>query len=282
MTSFIFANPGYTSLLIPPTVYDTDALAFLTATGISDNASIYYPTTAYQITGHNIWLAINQWYVDMKAAGLYNLVAVRYHFVGGTATSHSYNGINPAVNALTYVGSPAHGPRGMSTSGAYARTGLIPATSLNLNSTGISYFGQFDINATAVMLGASDASYINGLYILPQIIGGIDYSRANSSNSNAIAAAGTAGLNSIMRTSAMNVSRYHDTTTYYNSTADAATGLTTSDIWLGALNRGGTVDLVCSNILSDATIWNTGLNSTQHGNFNTIDHALQIRLNRNA
>lgn len=66
----------------PPTEIPTqpEATAFLSAAGITD------PT---------ITDAVNELVYDMKQAGIYTKMKFVYPFVGGTATTHKYNLINP-------------------------------------------------------------------------------------------------------------------------------------------------------------------------------------------
>ena len=55
---------------------DTDAQAFITATGITDN------------TQKN---SINQLVLDLKSYGVWSKIKAIYPFVGGTATTHKFN-----------------------------------------------------------------------------------------------------------------------------------------------------------------------------------------------
>lgn len=111
---------------------DTDAVAFLTATGITD------PT---------ISSAINTLVVNAKANGWWTLCTAIYPFVGGTSTTCKYNLKDPrdldAAFRLTFTSSPSFASTGITFNGSnYANTILTPSTTLSLNSTHISLYSR--------------------------------------------------------------------------------------------------------------------------------------------
>jgi hypothetical protein len=94
-------------------VWDLDAIAFLTAAEITD------PTIAS---------AINTLVIDMKGYGVWSKMLAVYPFVGGTATSHKWNLVNPvdsnAAFRLMFFGGVTHNSDGIqgNTTNAYADT----------------------------------------------------------------------------------------------------------------------------------------------------------------
>jgi len=115
---------------------DSDAQAFLTATGITDAT---------------IESAINQLVLDLKAGGVWTKLDLCYPFVGGTATTHKYNLIDPqdtnGAFRLTFFNSPTHNSDGVEFNGSnqYATTYFRPSTDfstggLNSNHVFVSYF----------------------------------------------------------------------------------------------------------------------------------------------
>jgi hypothetical protein len=86
----------------PPPVLDPDAVAFLTAAGITD------PT---------IESAINTLVVDMKTASIWTKMKAVYPFVGGTASTHKWNLKDPrdlnAAFRLTFSGGLTHSNNGI-------------------------------------------------------------------------------------------------------------------------------------------------------------------------
>lgn len=97
---------------------DADAQLFITATGI---------------TGTNA-TAANQLVIDLKAANIWTKMKAVYPMVGGTATTHKFNLINPedsdAAYRLAFVGGVTHSSSGVFGNGTngFADTFLIPAT----------------------------------------------------------------------------------------------------------------------------------------------------------
>ena len=108
--------------------YDSDAQAFITATGISGTNAT----------------AINQLVIDLKNASIWTKMKAVYPIIGGTATSHKYNLINPAdTNAayrLVFSGGLTHSSSGVLGGGVngLADTFLDPTTALTQTNCHIS------------------------------------------------------------------------------------------------------------------------------------------------
>tara|TARA_R110000772_G_scaffold180450_1_gene291742 strand:- start:1848 stop:2687 length:840 start_codon:yes stop_codon:yes gene_type:complete len=97
------------SRLIVGDSVDSDARAFFTATGITDAT---------------IKSAINTLVVTMKADGTWTKMYALYPFVGGTASTNSYNLIDTTAYTLSYTGAVTHNSDGITGNGGYADTGL--------------------------------------------------------------------------------------------------------------------------------------------------------------
>ena len=134
---------------------DTDAQAFITAAGITD--------TTQQT-------AVNKLVNTLKNIGLWAKMKAVYPFVGGNATSHSYNLINPTVYGLSFSGGWTHSSTGALPNGTtgYANTNLNLSTSglVNTNfahstyirtSAGTGYPGGV---YTPVLMGSWFESYV--------------------------------------------------------------------------------------------------------------------------
>lgn len=132
--------------------YLTETINFMTASGIVDNATIYFPSTQYQVRGYRLWEIMDEHIRNLKGQGplnqTYNLwdkmIAV-YPFVGGSAAAHKFNLINPldtdAAFRLDYVNSLIHSGAGVTgAASAYALTNIIPSTHLLLDDVHISNF----------------------------------------------------------------------------------------------------------------------------------------------
>lgn len=119
-------------------VYDPDALAYLTALGIPNDATVLYPSTPQEITGGAIWNAVNAAVLGAKSQGIYgigwtdanlatSLIEAYYPAIGGTAPRHALN-IADLSNNLIFSGSWVHDALGFTGNGTntFARTGIIP------------------------------------------------------------------------------------------------------------------------------------------------------------
>ena len=120
---------------------DLDAKQFMYATGISNN---------------QIKDAIYRLCIDLKMAGIFDKCNAIYPFVGGTATSHSFNLIDPrklnAAFRLQFFGFWTHSSTGALPNGinGYADTFLVPNTSQSLNSNGMGLYIGTNITETAM------------------------------------------------------------------------------------------------------------------------------------
>lgn len=149
---------------------DADAQAFITATGISGTNAT----------------ATNQLVVDLKAANIWTKMKAVYPLVGGSATSHKFNLLNPvdsnAAYRLVFAGGVTHSSTGVLFGGVngWADTFLNMSTnftaydihlSANVNSDFVGTLAQGHIGAMATStsvnrLGSTGAtnesSYLGG------------------------------------------------------------------------------------------------------------------------
>jgi hypothetical protein len=123
-----------------PIVLDTDAAAFLTATGITDTT---------------ITSAINTLVVDLKDNDYWNGLKAIYPMVGGTADTCKYNLKNPlntdAAFRLNFLGGwtfDSNGAKPNGVTGTYADTFLNANTHLTTSNGSFSYY-SFTNNAGA-------------------------------------------------------------------------------------------------------------------------------------
>ncbi len=124
---------------------DTDAAAFITATGITDTKQIS---------------AINKLVTDAKAAGVWTKMRVLYPFVGGTPARHSYNLKDPASYQITWGGTVVHdstGIKGNGTSGYgntnFALTNLYGSGSLESFSWGWTIYNRSNFQNSGIDMG---------------------------------------------------------------------------------------------------------------------------------
>ena len=141
---FVAIDPQFVS------EFDPDAQAFFTATGITDST---------------IQDAVNTLVLDFKASGVWDKLVAFYPFVGGTATTHKYNLVDPrdldAAYRLTFAGTWTHNSSGATPNGAsgtYADTHLnAQASPLSVTNGHIYYYCPVsDAGAERVDVGAGN------------------------------------------------------------------------------------------------------------------------------
>lgn len=101
---------------------DVDALSFITAAGITDNTQKS---------------AINTLVSDLKLYGIWTKMKAIYPFVGGTASSHSYNLKDASQYQLTWQGGLTHSSTGVLPNGTNGR-GINTAFDLVTSNSGLS------------------------------------------------------------------------------------------------------------------------------------------------
>lgn len=114
---------------------DIDAANYLNAIGILKNGTLYYTSTAQEMTGTEIWSGLNKFVKADKLIGTWDKAEGIYPYIGGTMTAHRYNLKNPVLLstafALSYTGSWTHNSVGVTPLGAYADTFWIPNVQTN-------------------------------------------------------------------------------------------------------------------------------------------------------
>ena len=109
-----------------PTPGDPDANAYISAV-----------TTAGGSLSGAEETAIQDFYVGLKADGIYSKLYTMYPFIGGVANSNKINALNPGTNDLTFTGTWTHsvsGSFGIRNVSTYADTGFNPSVSADLTS----------------------------------------------------------------------------------------------------------------------------------------------------
>lgn len=108
----------YITFTPPRTVspWQPETEAYFLAIGIPFDTTVYYGSTAYEITGEGLWNAFDTCVVAIKTGlGLptfVNNLSTRMKFwyprIGGTATRHKYNAVDPTTFVGTYNGGFTH------------------------------------------------------------------------------------------------------------------------------------------------------------------------------
>lgn len=247
---------------------DADAQAFITAAGITD------PTQQ---------TAINTLVVDLKGYGIWTKMKALYPMVGGTASAHKFNLKDPrdldAAFRLVFSGGWTHSSTGATCNGvnAYADTGLNQNNVMDLNSNGITTYGQ--VVSTGVGYGYSGLwgsssnysvigfAYSNtfieaGLNVGSVILGGTNYN----------------GMVTVSRQNSTTTKLYKNGSAV-NTSSTTPQSLINSNYWIGGLNNSGSI-LYPYNVKMSLFSIHNGLNDTEAANFYTAVQAFQTTLGR--
>jgi hypothetical protein len=155
---------------------DYDALAFISAAGITDQTQV---------------LAVHYLVFSLKTQGLWSKMNAIYPIIGGSASAHKFNAKDPRdVNAayrLTFTGTWTHSANGMvNNANAYANTYLISNSVLGLNDAHISVYCQTDYRdntITQVDIGINGGTDYNNTYLSSYYGAGSNYGTiANMNN----------------------------------------------------------------------------------------------------
>lgn len=254
--------------------YDADALAFLTASGITD------PT---------ISSAINTLVVDLKAYSIWTKAYAIYPFVGGSATSHKFNLKNPldtdAAFRLTFSGGWTHNANGITSNGStsFANTFLNPSSILTLNNTHISLYSRTNIAQTAIDCGCATTSN-------NRIAVHLKWSDSNSYHdmysdsvtriTHALGATASTTLFITNRTASNVFNLWRNGTKLTTQTNLLVSALPNLNLYIGARNTGAGIDSPSIRNYAFASIGD-GLTDTEAANLTTAVNAFQTTLSRN-
>ena len=258
-------------------VYDPDAQAFFTASGL---------------TGATNLTAINQLVLDLKGFGIWTKMKAIYPFVGGTAALHKWNLKDPqdtnAAFRLVFNGGWAHSATGVTPNGTngYANTFLDSANNLSLNSGHMSFYSRTNLVTTAIKvdmgsLKSSPDSYTD-LQLSSQ--SNTRFRFNNGLPLNSISSTTTLGFFTGSRT-ALNVIKTYRNGAVIISGAAASNATSSADYFIGASNNHGTgttdsPQFYSSRECAFASIGD-GLTDTEAANFYTAVQAYQVALSRN-
>lgn len=211
---------------------DSDAQAFITATGISDLT---------------ICSAIDDLVIAAKANGWWTACVAIYPFVGGNSTTCKYNLKDPrdldAAYRLSFVNSPTITANGVDWNGTsqYADTFLNGSTTLNQDSCHLSYYSRENTSGSFLEMGSE-----NSVSTIFRIV--IQFAGSNSfmecANGAEVASIGgvsdTRGFFLTSRTTSLRYDYYQNGVSFGFHDATPSTGFTNANIYIGASNNNGT------------------------------------------
>lgn len=242
---------------------DADASDFITVASITDSTQ---------------QSAINQLVLDLKSYSIWSKLEAIYPYVGGNATSHSYNLKDTTQFQITWSGGVTHDSNGITGNGtnAYGNTNFVDSTHL----TDFISFGAYsrtDSTSAVLDMGSTNGSYGNAIGC--KFSGTGVYAVVMDGGTQRQVTATSLGLFSANRSDASNRALYINGTEYTYSNPSA--GYSGKDMYILARNNNdSTVDFYSSRNLAFAFIGNS-LTATEHANLNTAILDFQTTLSRN-
>jgi len=208
---------------------DPDAAAFLAAQGNTDPAQ-----TA----------ALDALVKGLKSASLYSLFFTIYPFIGGSASAHKFNLIDPRNTddafRITWTGAATHSATGVQTNGsdAYGDTHFDPSDWFALDNGSFGFYRRSDYVGSGYDLGCSDALDVNSTSCIARYSGGNQFA-VYGNVYKAVSNADAKGMYTTNILGSSNIEGYKDGVQVINDPAGVSLVLPSSTMTLGAQNRGG-------------------------------------------
>lgn len=267
---------------------DADALAFLSATGITDAT---------------ISTAINDFVVGLKTDNLWTEIFTLYPFVGGTADTHKYNLKDArdldAAFRITWNGTVTHNANGVQGNGSTGYgdthindyldfdnfTGSDPVSDTNW-SKGVSIYSRTNSAATSLSFGAYE--FVSGeptnnrlFHVYLRFTDGNTYYRVNNPGGALSANPNTLGLHTYIKLANNNLRMYKNGSLQNTSTSlSGSSGSINRNIFLLAENNNNSGLRNASNRNYAMFAFHKAFDATQSANFYTRVQALQTALSR--
>jgi len=162
-------------------VFDDDVNAFMVATGIPNDGTIYFSATAQEITGSELWDAIEELVLSLKSSSIWGKCIAIYPLIGGTAFTHKWNLKDPrdidAAFRLIFTGAITHSGTGMLGTPGAADTRVSPYNDLSFTENHLSAYIRTE-GTLGYDMGASDnaALTLNEFALLARNAGNAYYS----------------------------------------------------------------------------------------------------------
>jgi hypothetical protein len=260
------SNTTYYYRVRASTDFDSDAQAFFNRV-----------TTAGGTLSATEQNAVNTLVIQMKIDGIWSAMKAIYPMVGASAAACAQN-----LKSSSFTGTFTSGwtfastgatPNGTS---AYLDTNLNPNNELSLNTVHLSVYNRTNATMTGI-IGSSDASLANALYLYPRYSNNTEYTRMFSDSGP-----GTTSTNSIGHWISTRVSStywkvFRNNTTHATYTISTSVK-TTKNIYIGAGNINGVPEYGAGEF-AFASIGD-GLTDTESSNFYTAVQAFQTTLSR--
>lgn len=246
-----------------------------------------YPQASQFISVANITdstqqIAINYLVKELVDNNLMSKFNFIYPMVGGDATRHSYNLINPNLYQLTFSGGWVHSSNGSTPNGtnAFANSGFKPNSIIG-DDIHYSYYSRTDSNPlNEVVIGSGDSTTLNYFTIRDHInrLRIVSF----SSESNQAISPNTNGLGFyIANIQSVSLRQIIKNGAIINSnTVNQNTLKSSTNLYIGAYNSNGTTVSFSNKQCAFVSIGN-GMTNSEITIFNNIVQQFQIILGRN-
>jgi hypothetical protein len=248
---------------------DPDAVAFLTAAGITDAT---------------ITLAIETLVLDLKGYGIWTKMKALYPFVGGTAVTHKFNLKDPqdtnAAFRLAFSGGWTHSATGAKPNGvnSFANSFLNQLLNGQQDSAHISYYSRTTSNGAEIEIGSTTNNFANGSLIEIRT-SGITYYKVNTtSNYMTYTDPDAKGFYMANRTLS-NLTNAWKNGIKESQASTASNTPANNNVYLGAVNNVSTPQFFTTKECALASIGD-GLTDTEAANYYTAVQAFQTTLAR--
>lgn len=249
--------------------FDNASIAFFNATGITD------------ATQQD---AIDNLVRGLKDDGIWSKMKAVYPFVGGTATTHKYNLVNPvdsdAAFRLVFNGGWTHSSLGALPNGTngYADTKFVPSTSFSSNNSSFGVYSRTDNVNGENLLGTSTTTANRILMYVKFTSGGASQINHNSQSPAQPTILNSSGLFVSNRISAGTQKVFYNGNSIA-SISSSEQSLSTVPIFISSGNNNGTASGFSNRQLAFAHFAD-GLTDTEAANLYTRVQAFQTALNR--
>ena len=251
-------------------ILDADANAFLTATAITDNTLV---------------VATNELVVDLKGYSIYTRFTALYPFIGGTATTHKFNLINPldtnAAFRIEWLGGVTHNANGITGNGTngYGETYIKPNVDLVLNSTHIAFWSKTNSQNANREMGIADGALNASLGCVTRNTSNFSINTVNDNTGTISANSDSTGFYIASRT-ASNVKKLYKNGAVLNNATTASTTRTGSTVpVLGQKSATNTMGAYLAKNFIFASAGG-GLNDTQAADYYTAVNKFQTAIGR--
>jgi hypothetical protein len=245
--------------------FDADAQAFFDRV-----------TTAGGTLSNTEKTAVNTLVIQMKTDGIWSAMKAVYPMVGASAAACAQNLKSSSFTASFSAVGWAFASTGITPTLAFMDTGLNPNNDLSLNTVHLSVYNRTNATMTGI-IGSSDASLANALYLYPRYSNNTEYTRMFSNSGPGTASTNSSGHWISTRASSTSWKVFRNNTTHATYTISTS-AKTTRNIYIGAGNING-IPEYGSGEFAFASIGD-GLSDTQASNLYTAVQAFQTTLSR--